>query len=756
MNDHLDRDAVIRALEDRVRKLEKTNAVLMQAAEDRSEAEHGAYDLFKTNATLEQKVGERTASLKLAQEQLQKSLSLVRATLDSTADGIVVVDPQGRVVDYNERFRVLWRIPQDLARAGLAFALLRHLGSQVVRGDSFVRRLSALAYEPSTQLEEEITCLDGRVFELYSTPQRMEGKTVGRVWCFRDITERKRTGELISRLGHILNSSSNEIYLFDAESLRFVQTNGSAQRNLGYSQDELREMQPSDIVVGLTPGQFRRLLRPLHAGREDELRLETELRRRDGTTYPVAMHLQLSQREDPAVFVAVVQDITERRRAHEQLHYLANYDGLTGLANRHQFGERLGELLQLARAKAAQVAVMFLDLDRFKSVNDTLGHSAGDRMLQEVARRIKWCLRGTDLVARLGGDEFAVALPGASQEAVDAVARKVLKAFHRPFVVDGQELYSATSIGISFFPADGEDVDTLLKHADAAMYLAKEQGRGNHQFFRSDLGVQAQDRLDFESRLRSAGERGELRLHYQGQFDLQTEAIVGFEALVRWEHPQLGLLGPDRFIPTAEETGSIVELGNWVLRTACRQWRAWVDAGHAPVQMAVNISVRQLRQPDFVDQVLRIVREAGMDPACLELELTETGLMTDADLSTGILERVKAQGMRVSIDDFGTGYSSLAYLNRFSIDTLKIDRSFVREIGSARDSTAIVQAISALGSAMRLTVVAEGVETPAQAEFLRAQGCHVAQGYLYSRPLPPDAATQLLQQRGRDGARSGR
>ncbi|WKB52487.1 putative bifunctional diguanylate cyclase/phosphodiesterase [Eleftheria terrae] len=622
MNDKLDPQALIRALEERVRKLEKTNAVLMRAAEGRTEAEQGAYALFKTNATLEQKVGERTASLQQAQEQLQRSLSLVRATLDATADGIVVVDVHGRVVDYNERFRRLWDIPQQLASAGQALALLQHLGRQVADGEAFVDRLHKLAYDRAAQINEEIECLDGRVMELYSTLQRMDGKTVGRVWCFRDITERKR--------------------------------------------------------------------------------------------------------------------------AHEQLRYLANYDGLTGLANRHLFAERLEQMLAQARAEQAQVAVMFLDLDRFKSVNDTLGHGAGDRLLQQVAQRVKSCFRAEDLVARQGGDEFAVALYGLTPQAAASVAQKILKAFHHPFLVDRQELYSATSIGLSFFPADGSDVDSLLKQADAAMYLAKEQGRGNYQFFRSQLGTQAQDRLEFEGRLRAAGERGELRLHYQGQFDLQNGALIGFEALVRWEHPQLGLLSPDRFIPTAEETGAILPLGEWVLRTACHQWRSWVDSGAAPVQMAVNISVRQLRQPDFVDLVLQVLRETGMDPAWLELELTETGLMTDADLSTGILERLKAQGVRLSIDDFGTGYSSLAYLNRFSIDTLKIDRSFVREIGSARDSTAIVQAIGALGSAMRLKVVAEGVETEAQAAFLREQGCHIGQGYLYSRPVPPEQAAALL------------
>ncbi|MCW7539247.1 EAL domain-containing protein [Aquabacterium sp. A7-Y] len=744
MNGKLDPQAVIRALEDRIRKLEKTNAVLMQAAEGRSDAEHGAYDLFKTNATLEQKVAERTLSLQLAQEQLQRGLSLVRATLDSTADGIVVVDVHGRVVDYNERFRSFWRIPEDLAAAGQALALLQHLGSQVVNREDFVARLLQLAYDPNAHILEEIQCLDGRLLELYSTPQRVDGKTVGRVWCFRDITERKRTGEMTSRLGHILNSSSNEIYLFDADSLKFIQANRSAQRNLGYSQDELRGMQPLDVVVGLTRNRFLRQLRPLYTGSVEELRYEAELRRRDGSTYPVAMHLQLSRREDPAVFVAVVQDITERRRAHEELRYLANYDSLTGLANRNLFRERLGVMLREAQDRQLQVAVMFLDLDRFKSVNDTLGHSAGDRLLQQVAQRIKSCLRSSDLVARQGGDEFAVALCGATPDSAGAVAQKILKAFNHPFLVDRQELYSGTSIGLSFFPVDGRDVDTLLKQADVAMYLAKEQGRGNYQFFRSQLGVMAQDRLDFEGRLRAAAGRGELRLHYQGQFDLQSGALLGFEALVRWQHPQLGLLSPDRFIPTAEEIGAIVPIGEWVLRSACLQWHEWSAGGRRPLQMAVNISVRQLREPDFVDVVCRVVRETGMDPASLELELTETGLMTDADLSTGILERLKAQGFRLSIDDFGTGYSSLAYLNRFSIDTLKIDRSFVREIGSARDSTAIVQAIGALGKAMRLKVVAEGVETQAQADFLREQGCPVAQGYLFSKPLPPEAARALL------------
>jgi diguanylate cyclase (GGDEF)-like protein len=437
-------------------------------------------------------------------------------------------------------------------------------------------------------------------------------------------------------------------------------------------------------------------------------------------------------------------DITERKRAEEQVRNLAYHDTLTGLPNRLLFQDRLRLAVAQAHRQAKGLVVLFLDVDRFKVINDSLGHSVGDRLIREVAVRLRSCLREGDTVARLGGDEFMLLLPDVAQ-AVDAakVAKKVLDLVRHPFEIDGRELFVTSSIGISLYPDDGRDAETLVKNADAAMYRAKEQGRDHYQLYTPALNETALERLALESSLRKALVHDELRLHYQPILDVATRRVFGLEALLRWQHPELGLVAPAEFIPLAEITGLILPMGPWVLRTACAQARAWQEL-HPGLSMAVNLSARQFQEPNLVGHVTDALAATGLQPRFLQLEITESSAMQNAQTAIQTLRELKALGVGLSIDDFGTGYSSLSYLKRFPIDTLKIDQSFIRDIETAPDDAAIASAIIGLAHTLKLSVVAEGVETAGQLEFLARHGCDRTQGYLFSRPLPVDQCSALL------------
>jgi diguanylate cyclase (GGDEF)-like protein len=437
----------------------------------------------------------------------------------------------------------------------------------------------------------------------------------------------------------------------------------------------------------------------------------------------------------------------ERKRYQVQLEHQANYDALTGLPNRNLLHDRLRQAVYGQRDKRS-IAVVFMDLDHFKFVNDSLGHSTGDRLLKTMAERLRTGLREGDTVGRVGGDEFVLILNEQSnEEIIYRAMQRIIGRMSEPVTIDGKELYVTCSAGISIYPQDGRDVDTLLKNADAAMYRAKEHGRSNFQFYTSEMNERVNERLALEAALRRALERNELALHYQPKVILKTGAIVGAEALVRWMHPEWGLVRPARFIPLAEETGLIVTIGEWVLREACRQTRAWIDAGLEPGKVSVNLSVRQFRQEGLVRTVSRILEDTRLDPSKLEMELTESMVMHNVDAAIAILQGLKQLGVGLSLDDFGTGYSSLSYLKDLPIDTLKIDRSFVRDIGAGEDADdgVLAQAIISLGHALQLKVIAEGVETDAQMRFLRRNGCDEVQGFFYGEPVSPDAHARLLE-----------
>ncbi len=464
---------------------------------------------------------------------------------------------------------------------------------------------------------------------------------------------------------------------------------------------------------------------------------EVGMRRKCGPGFPAWLTITRvpEDKNRPAHFVGVFADISRLKESEAQLNHLAHHDTLTGLPNRLLFNDRLEHALIRARREQSVLAVMFLDLDHFKTVNDTFGHPAGDVLLRQVAGRLSDCVREDDTIARLSGDEFIIILEEVERpEGPGHVAEKLLEALKRPVELEGTEIYISASIGISLYPNDGDDVTSLVRNADVAMYKAKEQGRHTYRFYKEEMTHHAFERMTLETHLRQAIERNELKLVYQPQFDLADRRPVCLEALLRWHHPSLGVIEPERFIPIAEETGMIEAIGAWVIRRACSEIAAWSKAGIAPCPLAINLSVRQLDLGDLAATVESALKDSGLEAANIELELTETALMRRPEHHAHTLNALRKLGVRLAIDDFGTGYSSLAYLKRFPVDRLKIDHSFVQGIPEDRNDTAIIQAIIAMAHSLDLTVVAEGVEMPEQLDYLRQAGCDQAQGYLLGRP----------------------
>ncbi|WP_189941928.1 EAL domain-containing protein [Sulfuriferula thiophila] len=524
-----------------------------------------------------------------------------------------------------------------------------------------------------------------------------------------------------------------------------------AERMTGWTQAEAVG-QPFTTVFRIVDGITRETLRnPMdRAIKENKpvgLTIDSVLIRRDG--YEAAIEDSAAPIRDRGGRVTgaviVFHDVSEARSMLLKMAHLAQHDFLTDLPNRLLLNDRLMQTIAMARRTRKQLAVLFMDLDRFKTINDSLGHLVGDKLLQSVAHRLTACVRGSDTVSRQGGDEFIVLLADVENaNAAGHSATKILTALAENHCIAEHDLNVTLSIGISIFPDDGEDAETLLKNADAAMYHAKENGRNNYQFFKQEMNERAVERQSLEGSLRQALARQEFVLHYQPKVNLKTGAITGAEALIRWKHPVRGLLYPKQFVPIAEETGLIVSIGQWVLREACRQAKAWQDDGHRPIPVAVNISAVEFRREQLLAEIKDILRDTGLEPRYLEIELTESVLVHDIASTMTALLALKVLGVQLAIDDFGTGYSSLSYLRQFPIDTLKIDQSFVHDIAAERTDVAIVSAVIGLGNSLKLRVIAEGVETGKQLAFLQTEHCEEGQGFYFSHPVDANAFVKLL------------
>jgi diguanylate cyclase (GGDEF)-like protein/PAS domain S-box-containing protein len=480
---------------------------------------------------------------------------------------------------------------------------------------------------------------------------------------------------------------------------------------------------------------------------------------RDGRTYGVLLFHSAERNAFDSEIVALLHRMTdnvafaldtfeheaERRVAEDRIQYLATHDALTGLPNRVMFAQILNHAVETASRYQRKFAVLFIDLDRFKVVNDSFGHAAGDMLLKEMAQRLKSQLRGSDVVARLGGDEFVVLLEEVETgNQATTIARKLLTSVLKPMTILGHECRVTTSIGIAMYPTDGQDEPTLMKNADVAMYFAKKEGKNNFQFYSDELKAQSLERLVLETNLRSALDKNELRLEYQAQINLKSQSICGVEALLRWDNPDLGSVPPGQFIPVAEETGLIVPIGRWVLMTACQQAVDWQRQGLPPVCMAVNLSARQFASNEILEHISEVLEETGLQPELLELEITEGMVMQDPERAVQRLSAIKQMGLRLAIDDFGTGYSSLGQIKNFPVDTLKVDRSFIRDLPAHTEDRAITEAIIAMAHTLSLTVIAEGVETSEQADYLREHACDEMQGFYFSRPIRPEDFAKLL------------
>ena len=963
--------------------------------------ENQFYPLFDQEGRVERVAvfSQDVSETKRAEDERRHSLSLLAAALEATADGILITDAQGQTRRWNRKFLEIWNFPEEILRGGDGEQARQYALSQLKDPQGFMSKVRWLYDHPQETSSELLEFLDGRLVERHSQPHRLGDQVVGRVWSFRDVSQRHRAEKQVSELLELSQSiidhstvgiavyrhdgqcvlanqslggitggspaqtlaqnfralaswresgllaaalkalesgspqslearflssfgkqmwvhatltrflrggqphlllfiediserkrgqdrlkdsearfrmlferAGEAIFLLEGpsqEAGRIVELNHAAAQMHGYAREELLAKHLTDLEVLEAALQFPERLENIAQGQW--ISVEVEHLRRDGARFPVEFsagllkiegqdfilafcrdislrrqgeeHLKLAAKvyentvegvlitdsegqvimvnqafsqitgydaaevigESPPIlrteelppelyesmwgalvtqgqwrgevwnrrkngeaypewvtisritdalgntsnYIAVFHDLTEIRRGEEQIKYQAHHDALTGLPNRVLFDDRLEQAMAHADRKGQRLALLFLDLDRFKQINDSLGHQVGDLMLQEVARRIKGCLRETDTVALLGGDEFTVIVPdvGGIEGTMEA-ARRILASLEAPFVLRGHELFTTASLGITLYPDDARDRESLLKNADLAMYRAKDQGRNNYQLFTPDLNALVMRRLDLESRLRRALENHELRVHYQPKISLASGLVIGTEALVRWQRGET-LVGPMEFIPLAEDNGLILPIGEYVLEAACRQTAQWHREGLGGLSVAVNISARQFQQQDLVALVRQALRKSGLEPGFLELEITESTVMTDVQKAISILKVLSGLGVKISLDDFGTGYSSLFYLRQFPISSLKIDKSFIDDIPHKEDDVAIAQAVISLARSLGLQVVAEGVETQAQLDFLREHDCDVIQGFYFSRPLPPQRLPDFLRQHSR-------
>ena len=808
--------------------------------------------------------------LKRAENELERTIALFQAAMNSTNDGILVTDLEGNLQSYNRKFLELLGVSGEFIETHDRDQRIAHIATKMHDPKLYQDQMKRMIAQGEAEAREFLELANGDVLECVTRPQYLAGRQVGRVWSLRDVTPTMHSEAALRHELHfrseLMDVSPNPLYVKDLDGL-YVSVNRAWERLFGGSEkwlgrtlfdiepEEAAQWRPRELALMASGGsaEFELRTTDIHGHVRDLIdnvsvytddngevagiigvltditeRKQAEIRLRESEekfrliteniddlvvlldvegrrlynspSYSrIFRTSQLTEdsfsdihpddrerirrlfkdtvetgegRRDQFRFVqpdgsiryiesqgsvirddtgkvskviVVSRDITERRETEERIRHLAQHDALTNLPNRVLLLDRIAQAIVRAQREHLQVAVFFIDLDRFKTINDSLGHQTGDQVLLTMARRLTEALRETDTVARFGGDEFVVLLPDvAGAESVGGVARKILEAIQTPVVIDGHEMQVTGSLGIALYPQDGSDAEALMSKADTAMYHAKSSGRNNYQFFTEALNAAVQQRLATESGLRQALVRNEFELAYQPQIDLRTGEVVAVEALLRWRHPRDGIVLPGEFIRVAEEIGLIIPLGEWVLRKACEQNRRWQLAGKPPVRMAVNLSARQFTQKNLAEKIRQALAETGMEAKYLELEITESEMMEHASVTVNSLHEIYAMGVRVSIDDFGTGYSSLSYLKQLPIDRVKIDKSFVRDIHTDPDDAAIVAAIIAMGHVLKLSVVAEGVESESQLNFLRLQACDEAQGYFIARPTTGEEVGRML------------
>jgi diguanylate cyclase (GGDEF)-like protein/PAS domain S-box-containing protein len=676
---------------------------------------------------------------------------MLLATLEATADGILVVDRLGKIVRFNKRFASMWRIPHSVLASRDDDRALSFAVRQLKNPDAFLDKVRELYADPVSESFDVLEFKDGRVFERYSIPQLVDGEPLGRVWSFRDITDRKAAEEALRQSRATLAEAQHLAHL-GSWSLEIASGGQSFWSDEIYSIFGLRQGvdqptlfskfdHPDDkSIVERTMDEAKRMRKPFT--------IDHRIIRPDGTIRWVqeAGEFHFDAQGNPLRSVGTIIDITDRKEAEEKLAHHAHYDALTDLPNRMLLVERLNHALAFSDRHKRPTAVLFIDLDRFKNVNDTLGHSTGDALLRAVAGRLKRSVRAVDCVARYAGDEFVLVLTDLPNvQAASKIAQKIVKETGRSYVVDGRELFTTASIGISLYPVDGHDVETLVRNADTAMYKAKEHGGNNFQFFAPEMHAAAVKRLSLENELRVAQRRDEFVLHYQPIISLRSGRVVAAEALLRWHHPTLGLRLPDEFAGIAEDAGLMLPIGAWTLRSACEQMKQWQRQGIAPERVSVNLSPRQLADPQLIKIISSALRATHVDPASLEMELTGTAIMADVERSIRVIRQMAAIGVRIAVDDFGMGHSPVGQLKRLPLSTIKIDRHFIRNVETDSFDSSIVGAMINIGHNLRLRVVAEGVESRGQYEAVRRQGCDEIQGHFFSAPLPVAEFNHLLE-----------
>lgn len=684
-----------------------------------------------------------------SERELETLLSELRATLDSAADGILVCAINGRLRAFNQRLATLWNMPRELLVQRNDAAVQRHMLQQVRKPENYLARLEAIATDPLCESTDILALYSGTVIERRSVPQLVRGLPVGRVYSFRDITHQAEIQAGLRLAAHVFDSSLDAIFIADSQQ-RIIRMNPGCERLVGQSESHFRGFCALTLFASSKqegPPNGRDLLAQVQTAWQQEGFWEGELSLLRESAPACAVHLSwVALHDDSGIMVQSIgfmRDLTAQHAAQKRIEELAYSDTLTGLPNRLMLARHMNDVIAQAQLHGGHFAILFLDLDHFKNINDSLGHPFGDRVLQLVTQRLQVCLRQTDLLSRLGGDEFVIYLHGADTDIAQSVAQRVLDAMARPFVLDGMDFSVQCSIGMALYPEHGQTLDELIKQADTAMYCVKERGRGAYGFYQPQMNAGLLSRMQLEHAMRQALSLGSMAVYYQPSVCIKTGRIVGAEALLRWTDPQWGAVSPGTFIPLAEESGYIVTLGSWVLEQAISQAARWRHAGH-PLCVAVNVSALEFRQTNFVQNLMKLLQAGDLPPHYIELEITETLLLQDAQEMAQRLVALAQLGVKLAIDDFGTGYSSLGYLKKLPIHKLKIDQSFVRGLPSDESDLAIVRAMISMGQALGIEVTAEGVENTAQQDILMQLQCDYFQGYLCAPALSAEAFIEKL------------